>query len=579
MKIFLFLSFLIVCLLIESSFAFFENLFNRPKEDSTVSSTSGIGGASTPRLPVSRVRGVPDSLSGPYENEFFVCDQGKNVFRKHVINDGYCDCEDGSDEPGTSACPTAQFRCVNEGYRMITLPSSRVDDMVCDCCDGSDEVLVSCPNTCHAQAARERAEQEVALRHYQRGSAARQELISAILDRRNTLSEEKQKQAAEVAQLEDHLQRVDRDLTGRISQISSATSNKVSTAQQTLHLVLGIDQADLSALSQLAAGLVEALDWQEEQVADATGLPSQYDSPSTNIEEEFHHEDAFDAYGEEGVPIESQFATCDVVELSNSPALLPFCNVADQDKLVKLREFILSIVKDRKSFSQTMLVLGYAKVLGGWKEAGEAARRFLAENNEDSCPKEFESLSQHCEIKDTLKNAVQDLESAQSEADADSEVQRLRSVQSTLLQQLNTAQTSSSTATHDLQEIEKYKDFAAFLALKDQCFDVVDGKFSYNLCMMQNVKQKEVEGHGQVVLGNFDRFEESNDNGYSVKMHFTNGQYCHAFGARRAEVTAVCGEKNALSSASEPSTCFYTLHFETPAACDPKYATAHHLLL
>ncbi|EUB55562.1 Glucosidase 2 subunit beta [Echinococcus granulosus] len=76
------------------------------------------------------------------------------------VNDDYCDCLDGSDEPGTSACPDMKFYCPNTGHEGVFIPSSFVNDMVCDCCDGSDEYfgLVKCNNTCGALA-REREEQ------------------------------------------------------------------------------------------------------------------------------------------------------------------------------------------------------------------------------------------------------------------------------------------------------------------------------------------------------------------------------------------------------------------------------------
>lgn len=62
------------------------------------------------------------------------------------MNDDYCDCpQDGSDEPSTSACPVGRFYCAHSGggggggEHHNSVPSSRVNDGVCDCCDGSDE--------------------------------------------------------------------------------------------------------------------------------------------------------------------------------------------------------------------------------------------------------------------------------------------------------------------------------------------------------------------------------------------------------------------------------------------------------
>ena len=39
----------------------------------------------------------------------FRCLDGKQIFPQSYINDNFCDCDDGSDEPGTSACDNGRF--------------------------------------------------------------------------------------------------------------------------------------------------------------------------------------------------------------------------------------------------------------------------------------------------------------------------------------------------------------------------------------------------------------------------------------------------------------------------------------
>ncbi|KAF0920783.1 hypothetical protein E2562_037108 [Oryza meyeriana var. granulata] len=105
---------------------------------------AGAAGAAPPLL------GVSPQDEAYFVPEVIVCRDGSGSFPKSHLNDGYCDCSDGTDEPGTSACPEGRFYCRNAGDTPRFLFSSVVNDKICDCCDGSDEYEsgIRCPNTC-----------------------------------------------------------------------------------------------------------------------------------------------------------------------------------------------------------------------------------------------------------------------------------------------------------------------------------------------------------------------------------------------------------------------------------------------
>lgn len=81
----------------------------------------------------------------PSLNNTFKCLENELEIKFERVNDDFCDCDDGSDEPSTNACFNGVFYCkyqkrhITGRGRDVSIPSSRVNDRICDCCDGSDE--------------------------------------------------------------------------------------------------------------------------------------------------------------------------------------------------------------------------------------------------------------------------------------------------------------------------------------------------------------------------------------------------------------------------------------------------------
>ncbi|KAL5715654.1 Glucosidase 2 subunit beta [Ranunculus cassubicifolius] len=130
-----------------------------------------VGSSSSPIL-----LGISPQDVSYFKSEVIKCKDGSNKFTQSQLNDDFCDCpNDGTDEPRTSACPRGKFYCRNAGHSPLVLFSSRVNDGICDCCDGSDEYdgRVNCSNTCWeaGKVARDKLKKKIAT--YEEGVTVR----------------------------------------------------------------------------------------------------------------------------------------------------------------------------------------------------------------------------------------------------------------------------------------------------------------------------------------------------------------------------------------------------------------------
>ena len=200
----------------------------------------------------SKVLGAgPEDVQKYTEATTFTCTDGTQTVPWSYVNDDYCDCTDGSDEPGTAACagntPKHTFWCVNEGHKGEYLTQSRINDGICDCCDGTDEYATDagCENNCVVVAtvhAKERAEAQARL---SAGLAKKAELIAEAAK----LVAEKKAQTAEseaeltklrpdletaevVKNTEEAIERSEREEIRKTSEAKRAEHDAANTAKR-----------------------------------------------------------------------------------------------------------------------------------------------------------------------------------------------------------------------------------------------------------------------------------------------------------------------------------------------------------
>ncbi|KAK9479803.1 glucosidase II beta subunit-like-domain-containing protein [Lipomyces japonicus] len=463
------------------------------------------------------IRGISkedEALYQPDANGNWAClGHPEIVLSLSKINDDFCDCPDGSDEPGTSACPKGKFYCLNKGHIPGVLPASRVNDGVCDydiCCNGSDEWagIVKCENKCKEIAVEYNKKQAELKRIQVAGWNARSKLVT--------------KAALQRASLEKDIRQIDAQLESANARVTKATetlklaevnaSSRVSKkgspvlerAKQRIKEYQDGVQILEKHISKLEARLNTAEDiltrlkdeynpnYNDEGVKSAVKAFNEYRSnlaSEEDIEEYFKLLDGKDDeefFAEEAIDVDP-----DVVEYDS---YLPLeWRIWIHDTKTQLREFLIThgLLADRSTHGET---------------AG-------------------------------VSQAKKDLDHATKIA-SDLEIR-----QGNVLQQLNT----------------NYGPDDVFRALSDECISSESGEYTYVLCFNDKTEQKSSKG-GITSLGGFDRLQDD-------KLYFLKGTKCWNGPHRSTVVEMQCGDKNEILTVSEPAMCEYLFKIITPALC------------
>jgi Glucosidase II beta subunit-like protein len=121
-------------------------------------------------------------------------------------------------------------------------------------------------------------------------------------------------------------------------------------------------------------------------------------------------------------------------------------------------------------------------------------------------------------------------------------------------------------------------------SLRDQCFEVTEGKYVYKVCMFGAATQRDQGTEdGGTDLGSWSEATTevvTDQNGVEYEQRvwrWANGAHCWNGPSRSATGYINCGAETRILSADEPDTCRYVLRMESPLACDEEFRTRHGL--
>lgn len=467
---------------------------------------------------------VPERASLYDPNKPFTCLDGSKTIPFSQINDDYCDCNDASDEPGTSACLNGQFACENLGYIVQMIPSGRVADGICDCCDGSDETnyILSnskCENTCNALALQMKEEDEKMKVLTEHGLTKKKELIEQGNQIKKSIEE-----AIEALQVKrDDLQTEKSRLEG----LKKEAEAKANTAKAAQDAVFEEQRAELKKkeTAQKSRALFDLLDLDKdtyltsEELLSHSELDILFDNDGT-----FTLEEAAQFFDSNGKVAYELFA---------------------ESYYEKIVPHLIETPAENKETTD-------ASITEGSEESDE---ELLGDDGNDNDDEEEETSEE------PIFNTYDD------------ETQRLIDESNKISGEFDEADRSLSSADRELSEKRGQLQFDLgpeneFAAMLNTCFEYQDREYIYKLCPFSKTVQQSRSSKSDTSIGNWIGWgqEDGNASKY-MSMSFQNGLACWNGPQRSTIVHLTCGLENKVTSVTEPNKCEYEMVFETPAVC------------
>lgn len=489
---------------------------------------------------VPRPRGVSLSRLPLYSpDKDFTCLDGSRTIPFLQVNDDYCDCMDGSDEPGTSACPQGMFYCTNAGHRPLNIPSSRVNDGICDCCDASDEYGFpnsKCVNNCQDLGKTARLEAQKKAELFKIGSQIRTELSQKGV----LLRQEKKEKLIVLQRNRDEAEQIKKE------------HERIKKEAEDLE-TQALEQYKIIEEEQKQAKQEEEVKKFREEASDAFNL--------------------FDS---------NKDGKLEISELQTRPTF-------DRDRDGEITEEEASYFLDGRNgieFEEFfeiswpkikplhMLNAGMFKPPQAEPTSPETEPE-LAEDEEQDLPEEEEPPYEEEHEEDESEHETEEdapKEEPETQIQYDEETQRLINHASEARNNYNSADRTLRDIQNEIRNIEESlnKDYGVdeeFSILDGQCFELTDREYVYKLCPFDQVTQQPKSGGIDTRLGSWGSWV-GKVNKYDT-MLYERGASCWNGPQRSTHVHITCGSDNIVTSVSEPNRCEYLIEFSTPAACNP----------
>ncbi|XP_065834338.1 glucosidase 2 subunit beta-like [Oscarella lobularis] len=505
-----------------------------------------------------RLRGIAISKLSFYDpSRLFTCLDGSATIDFDSVNDDYCDCEDGTDEPGTPACSRGQFHCTNAGHRPQYIPSSRVNDGICDCCDTTDEYsgLVQCTNNCKDLGAVEREERRREREKQQQGYEMR-------LEYSQTGKEKKQDRQTMVEELKTELDKI-RQEAEKLEEIKKTAEGQADAAKQ--------EHIDKWKAEQ------EAI---EKKKADEAFTQLDTDSDGMLVLSEFQSKTEFDSNGDGTVDAE------EILEFTKNNTQVEYDSFYPDIWNEIKRVFPPPAPQETDNVPPTDTPPADIEDAqppetpseepeeekGDENKRDEIDNADESEHGDDDDDDEDDDDEDDDEEYNDNGGEEKPVESPELEGmpSFSDETQALIDAASKAAEEHGKVDQEKSEKERELRDVENELSVdlgpdEEFFPLQGHCYEYTEREYTYKLCPFDKVSQRSKHGGSETSLGSWGKW-----NGESNKydgMLYDNGEKCWNGPARSASISIKCGITNELVSSSEPNRCEYAMVFHTPAAC------------